>query len=91
MEILIWIDDEDKKKWQAIRDLHNSIVATVIQDRNSNVAEENKKLSILTSDFWHNMIEKYPYLRNKKIGMNAPDGYIFSYASLQELQQYSRP
>lgn len=91
MEILIWTDDEDNQKWQVIKDLYNKIV--VLQRENYDLEELpplRVKLANDTSDFWHYIIEKYPYCRNKQIGLNSQDGYIFSYANMIEFHKYSK-
>jgi hypothetical protein len=81
MEILVRIDEDDKAKWQNVLFYYNSQnsehLDTLVASRNA------------TSDFWHDMIEKYPVLKNKRIAMNFTDGYIFSFSSYTEMYQYS--
>lgn len=79
MEILIRLDDDDKKAWTNILELNQQV--------KNNVIAKNE-LQKTTAKFWYDMIEKYPYLKNKQLGMNFIDGYIFSYNSFLELYKY---
>jgi hypothetical protein len=90
MEILIRLDEEDKKNWQVIKDMKNDLIKLTLDDPKPDRSKEKLALAKATSDFWYNAIEKYPYLRNKRIAINSVDGYIFSYAGIQELAMYSR-
>ncbi len=90
MEILIRIDDDDKAAWHKIREMQNKLIVISRENSNQDITQEKIKLDKAVSDFWYTMIEKYPYLRNKRIGINSQDGYIFSAASSLEILKYSR-
>lgn len=74
MEILVYLDEEDRKT-----------IAALIGQCNLGAAECTQAKSA----FWHGMIEKYPVLKNRRLALNARDRYIFQYDSDREFHQHS--
>jgi hypothetical protein len=74
MEILIYLDESDKKKIEEL----------VLQCTETSIECDRAK-----SDFWLGMIEKYPYLKNKRISLNTYDGYIFEWYSARDLAKHA--
>jgi hypothetical protein len=89
MEILVRVDKDDIDLWyDLVKQHHDDYVA------GRTAPEDDMAVRTLiqnnTSKFWDTMLEKYPYLRNKRIALNTQDGYVFSWNTLQELNQYRR-
>ncbi len=89
MEILIRVDTDDLNLYdELVRQHYNNYVAGRF------APEDEMALRTLiqnnTSKFWDTMIEKYPYIRNKRIALNTLDAYIFSWNTLQELDLYRK-
>jgi len=78
MEILIYMDDDDKDAWFAITEFYNKAM-----HEQSLVPELRKK----TAMFWHDMIEKYPVLRNKQLHVDAVNSTISMWTSQIELRR----
>lgn len=72
MEILVYLDDEDKK----------AIERLVRGCKGATEAESTK----VKNAFWYGMIDKYPVLKNRRLALNALDHYIFSPAGHQDMK-----
>jgi hypothetical protein len=72
MEILVYIDQEDK-------DL------MVMVERECKLS--SAQCTAAKNLFWHGMIDKYPILKNRRISVNIADGYIFQWASAKDLEK----
>ena len=88
MEILIHIDDEDRAKWQAITALLSKLVKNEVPEEE--LSQTRLEYQNAVSDFWHYIIQKYPYCKNKQIALNSLDDYIFSYSSHTDFFKYAK-
>jgi len=77
MEILVYMDDDDKSRWYEITELYND----AISDPSKSIELKNK-----TAMFWHDTIEKYGVLRNKQLTINQVHGTILSWVGVSELK-----
>ena len=88
MEILVYMDDEDKNRWFEVSEEYN---AAIVQTRNcrepQTLKQMKKNLQKTTQSFWHDMIEKYGVLRNKQLNVDAVNGTISCWTSVSELRK----
>jgi len=77
MEILVIIDEEDKQCMRAIAKMAKQGLTAEYYDARTK--------------FWHNMLVKYPAIKNRRIGINIDQGFIFDWNSPTELYKYSSP
>ena len=78
MEILVFMDETDKQRWFDITEMYKKTL------KDQSLASELKKE---TAFFWHDMIEKYPVLRNKQLHVDQVKGAILSWTSVGELKR----
>lgn len=78
MELLVYLDEDDKNAWYEITEMYNK----VLKDQTLATELKNK-----TAMFWHLMIEKYPVLRNKNLNVNQVNGTISCWTSVSELRR----
>lgn len=89
MEILVYLDDDDKAYWNSVMDLQKKTMslASILQRKTPTEEEQNELTSLAiatknkTSDYWHDMIEKYGVLRDKPLTMDILGEYIYVYGS----------
>ena len=89
MEILVYLDDEDKAAWNAVVKLQENTnsLANILRNKIPTKEEQDKLISMissqknLASDYWCNMINKYGVLRDKQLTMDTSGEYIYVYRS----------
>ena len=79
MKTLVYLDDEDKKNWQEVLDIREKVINGEL------LPIELKKA---TNSFWHNTIDKYRVLYNKKISLNTAATHIFEWGQASDLSKY---
>lgn len=85
MEILVYLDEHDKKIWSEVVGIGKKFHWLTI-DVNKKDASEDTKLAWMeiniayknkTSDFWHYMVSKYGVLKNKPISIDQTGTFVF--------------
>lgn len=66
MQVLVYIDQDDKDAMNAMIEAYTA---------------ENEDSTKARQAFWHGLIDKYPILKNRRLGFNAVDGYVFQWES----------
>jgi len=94
MEILVYLDDEDKAAWNAVVNFqeHTNYLANMLQKKIPTKEEQDNLISMIssqknmTSDYWCNMIKKYGVLRDKQLTMSISGEYIYVYRSATRIR-----
>ena len=84
MEILVYMDEEDKEAWHIVAELYNDAVKQIRATHEPTIQTDLKQK---TAEFWHNRIEKYGVLRNKQLTVDVKNGTICCWTSPVELRR----
>jgi hypothetical protein len=94
MEILVYLDDEDKAAWNAVVSFReNTDYFADILRKKIPTRQEQDKLSAMIlsqknmiSDYWCNIINKYGILRDKQLTMSSSGEYIYVFGSAKTIR-----
>lgn len=75
MQILVYIDDDDRKLWVDTLAKAKALLATE--------GKMQESISVRAA-FFDKMIAKYPILKYKQIAINAQSGYIYRWVTAKD-------
>lgn len=82
--VLVYLDEDDKNRWLEIYKMN------YYYTNNPMNFDLKNELDYKTKKFWYDMIEKYPYLKNKPIAIDDKNWVFFQINSSKEFHKYTR-